>query len=58
MSRNGVLYEALNEVLSELNETNDFKERLEHLVRNTMEDTYHEDDILAVIELITLGVGE
>jgi len=58
MNRNGVLFEAMSEVVTELNETDEFKERLEHLVRNTMEDTYHEDDILAVIELISLEVGE
>ncbi|WP_375105958.1 hypothetical protein AB9L15_01645 [Lysinibacillus fusiformis] len=52
MQRNKELNEAIEEVLSNIDESFEFKSRLKRLIENAMEESYIEDDILAVIGLM------
>lgn len=52
LQRNKELNEAIEEVLSNIDESFEFKSRLKRLIENAMEESYIEDDILAVIGLM------
>lgn len=57
MQRNETLIDVMGEIANYANESDEFKERFVSLLKNTMDDTYHEDDILEVIDLISLEVN-
>lgn len=52
MNRDNELSEAIEEVFINVNEGKDFKKRLKRLIANAMEDSYLDDDILAIMNLM------
>ena len=46
------LSDAIKEVLNKANESDSFKKRLTQLIENSMEDSYRDDDIVALIEML------
>lgn len=52
MDRNKELNEAIEEVFLEIDENEDFKRRAKRLIDNAMKDSYLDDDILTVINLM------
>lgn len=46
------LSNAINEILDKTNESNSFKKRLTQLIYNSMEDSYRDDDIVELIDLL------
>lgn len=52
LNREKELNRATEEVLLTINESEVFKERLKSLITNAMEDSYLDDDILAIINLM------
>lgn len=52
MDRARELNEAIDEILADSNENEEFNRRLKRLITNAMEDSYMDDDILAIIYLM------
>lgn len=52
MNRDNELNKAIEEVFLKVNENEEFKRRLKRLIANAMEDSYLDDDILAIINLM------
>ncbi|MCY7949368.1 MULTISPECIES: hypothetical protein [Bacillus] len=52
MDRNKELNEAIEELFREIDENDEFKRRVKRLIDNAMKDSYLDDDILAVIDLM------
>lgn len=52
MDRENELNKAIEEILFTVNESEEFKRRLKSLIANAMEDSYLDDDILAIINLM------
>lgn len=52
LDREKELNKAIDEVLLTVTESRIFKERLKTLIANAMEDSYLDDDILAIINLM------
>lgn len=55
MDKNRELNEAIEEVLQEIKESEEFKRRVKRLINNALQETYHDDDILSVIDLMERG---
>ena len=52
MDRNKELNEAIEELFQEIEESDEFKRRVKRLIDNAMKDSYLDDDIIAVIDLM------
>lgn len=52
MDRNKELNEAIEELFCDMDENDEFKRRLKRLIDNAMKDSYLDDDVLAVMELM------
>ncbi|QLK09342.1 hypothetical protein BMG_6115 (plasmid) [Priestia megaterium] len=52
MDRNNELNEAIEELFHDMDENDEFKRRLKRLIDNAMKDSYLDDDVLAVMELM------
>lgn len=45
---------AIDKILQNVNETDEFKRGLERLIENFMENSYHDDDIREILKLTSL----
>lgn len=52
MNKDNELNKAVDEIFLTIDESEEFKRRLKRLIANAMEDSYLDDDILAVINLM------
>lgn len=52
MDRNKELNTAIEEVFINIDENDEFKRRLKRLIDNAMKDSYIDDDVLSVINLM------
>ncbi|WP_158625500.1 hypothetical protein [Exiguobacterium sp. SH0S7] len=52
MDKNKELNEAIEEIFEKIEESEEFKRRAKHLINNAMLDSYYDDDVLSVINLM------
>ena len=52
MGKNIELNEAIEEIFEKIDESEEFKRRAKHLIKNAMLDSYLDDDVLNVINLM------
>ncbi|WP_163853508.1 hypothetical protein [Paenibacillus elgii] len=48
--------EAIDAVLQDIDESEDFKRRFKKLIQNSLENSYRTEDILGILELIKLPI--